>query len=106
MALMYSRQEFAGQLSSYAAEGRKYRYYVECVPDWVKRYADHGEWCMRPCNPRALRESKSSAPGDQRGLQAALAQRPHLGSARRRRALLAAFMESAFAFGRGRETFW
>jgi hypothetical protein len=36
MTLTYSPHEFAGQLSSYAAEGVKYRSYVERVPDRVK----------------------------------------------------------------------
>jgi hypothetical protein len=37
MTLTYSPQEFAGQLSSYAAEGAEYRGYIERVPDCVKR---------------------------------------------------------------------
>jgi hypothetical protein len=38
MTLTYSPQEYAGQLSSYAAEGAEYRSYIERVPDRVKRY--------------------------------------------------------------------
>jgi hypothetical protein len=38
MTLTYSPQEFAGQLSSYAAEGAEYRWYIERVPGGVKRY--------------------------------------------------------------------
>ena len=37
VTLTYGPQEFAGQLSSYAAEGAEYRWYIERVPDRVKR---------------------------------------------------------------------
>jgi hypothetical protein len=37
VTLTYGPQEFACQLSSYAAEGAEYKSYVERVPDQVKR---------------------------------------------------------------------
>jgi len=38
VTLTYGPQEFAGQLSSYAAGDAEYRLHIERVPDRVKRY--------------------------------------------------------------------
>jgi hypothetical protein len=53
---MYSPQEFAGQLSSYAAEAEEYGPYRGRVRNRIKGSCDCGEWCISTCNQHARRD--------------------------------------------------